>query len=363
MAEFKFNTDLFTEHDIGNVRAQYPLIYPILYSKQLASIFFPIDAKANGAKKTSRRWGIIAIILVAFSLALGASELVLYPEYHLPPAIPIAAALAGVAGVVIGWFGLIFAGSKRDWLYNRYLTERLRQLHFQFLVHSVGGITASQNAEEVRHLADGQRQVLEAFRQETLLDDDKLKDDKIHSIVSGGLPIWLFPPSEKKELAESPALKEFIKFYKQARFKHQIEFAQDKLKTDKFVFSVSPKQQAKIIRRISWACVAGLLLIHIFVIASSLINLHPLQGPALHYIAILFGIAALAARTLEEGLQPNREVERYRQYLTALKLADREFESARTPLEKLKAMNRIEELSVEEMVNFIKTYDEAKFVM
>lgn len=72
---------------------------------------------------------------------------------------------------------------------------------------------------------------------------------------------------------------------------------------------------------------------------------------------------ALALRTLEEGLQPHREVERYRQYGSALRIIRDRFKRADNAKEKMQALKELEGLSYWEMVSFLKSGEEAKFVM
>lgn len=56
--------------------------------------------------------------------------------------------LAGMASIAMGGMGLLFAGKKREWLYRRFVTERLRQFHFQAFALLLPEIISSQQTAE-----------------------------------------------------------------------------------------------------------------------------------------------------------------------------------------------------------------------
>ena len=74
-------------------------------------------------------------------------------------------------------------------------------------------------------------------------------------------------------------------------------------------------------------------------------------------------IIALAARTIEEGFQPETEVERLRQYRLSLRRIYERFSGADDPEEKLEAMTDLEKLAFEEMILFLRGNYEAQYVM
>ena len=53
----------------------------------------------------------------------------------------------GHHGALLGFFGILFAGSKRAWLGGRLLTERMRQFHFQSMIAWAPDILSAQNGE------------------------------------------------------------------------------------------------------------------------------------------------------------------------------------------------------------------------
>lgn len=143
----KFNDDLLVpEEDLDRARRSYPRIFYILDHPELRDLFTAYDRPANAAKKRSRVAGAAAVLLAVIAL-LGASA---EPLYHgvdapYPELIGFASALAGVMGVVIGLWGVLYARSKKEWLYRRLVTERLRQFHFQTFVCRLPDVAGSFN--------------------------------------------------------------------------------------------------------------------------------------------------------------------------------------------------------------------------
>jgi len=83
----------------------------------------------------------------------------------------------------------------------------------------------------------------------------------------------------------------------------------------------------------------------------------------LHLAALCLAIAVLALRALEEGLKPDREVERYIKYKSAVQRVRDRFASAKTLWGKLDAMKDMERLAYDELCDFLRTHHEARFLM
>jgi uncharacterized membrane protein YbhN (UPF0104 family) len=109
-------------------------------------------------------------------------------------------------------------------------------------------------------------------------------------------------------------------------------------------------------------CILVLFVIHLIVAIAIASGVH-IGTSWVHVIAIWLAIFALAARALEEGLQPSREFERYRHYRSGVQAIRDQFDSATSPNEKIRIMEQMERLSFEEMRNFLRTSNEARFVM
>jgi hypothetical protein len=72
---------------------------------------------------------------------------------------------------------------------------------------------------------------------------------------------------------------------------------------------------------------------------------------------------ALAARAFEQGLQPEREIERYQQYRSSIQAILQRFDDARTQAQQVRVRRQIEQLAFDEMRNFLLTHERSHFVM
>jgi hypothetical protein len=91
--------------------------------------------------------------------------------------------------------------------------------------------------------------------------------------------------------------------------------------------------------------------------------LKPRFDPSLECEVVWRKGEVLGVRALEEGLRPQREFERYRQYKSALRSIEPRLKVDGLPSERIAAMIQLEQISFEEMVNFLKDHDESRYVM
>jgi hypothetical protein len=148
----------------------------------------------------------------------------------------------------------------------------------------------------------------------------------------------------------------------QLRLQHQINFAELKLRRDHRLLNPSPVKLAQLISGLSLACVLAVLCIDL-VILGGVAWLPDWAKTALGSGALCLAIIGLSARTLEDGFQPQREVERYRNYASSVGVVRARFRSASNPAEKLATLRELEELAYAEMISFLKSNHEARFVM
>jgi hypothetical protein len=80
-------------------------------------------------------------------------------------------------------------------------------------------------------------------------------------------------------------------------------------------------------------------------------------------IIIWIALAALAMRALEQGLQPDREFERYQHYRSALRAVLDRFDHAESCGDKLRVMQEMERLSFDELRDFLITNNRSQFVL
>jgi hypothetical protein len=183
--------------------------------------------------------------------------------------------------------------------------------------------------------------------------------------------IWLHGRSEPPaSTGDHVELEPLFNAYRELRMRHQISYANYKLRDDHRIFSDAARKQAAVFEIVGLLCIALLLFVHIGIAIGVMGMLRGLISPSrsellpfLDAIIIWIAVAALAARAIEQGLQPEREIERYQQYRSACKAILERFDSAPSQNDKIKMMIEMERLSFDEMRNFLLTNRRSRFVM
>jgi hypothetical protein len=375
----KFNDDLLlTETDRELAKRRFPELFHVLDFPELREVFLSYDVPSNRAKKHRRRAGFIAILLGVLAL-LGTSaapwykvretqQVQLAQQVHdarWPSVLAGSSALLGLGSLLIGIIGSLSGEQKYKWLCNRLMTERLRQFHFQLLVRRIPEILASMvnqpGQEEFRELRRswlaGYRMAYEGHlpaRLRVILDDDEEDDFLLHH----GLEHW--------QGADRPDanLDRIFSAYRLLRFEHQLQYTNYKLGKEGSSFSSSSVRQLEVLRDLSLVGIVIVFVAHLGLALS--LALGWAGSGASNYIdlgIIWIVIAILTIRTLEEGLQPAREVERYTRYRSSLMSLLNRFDKARSAKEKMRIMYEAERASYEELRGFLKINYEAKYVL
>jgi hypothetical protein len=286
------------------------------------------------------------------------------------------AAICGVGSIIIGLGGALYAGAKRRWLCNRVMTERLRQFHFQAFVCRWREIVASLAGPDAAQAFIAQRKTwfdrfMAPYPGQLDAELTDLLDDETES------KCWLHPQPDLPNPGEViPDLEELFAAYRDLRIMHQLHYTNHKLRSDQNMFSWSPRLQEVRFSYSILLCILAIFVIHLW-IAFSIASRGRIPGPEefllqkqsenaginVHTIVIWIAIAALAVRALQEGLQPEREIERYRHYRAGVRAVRDRFDEARSPAEKLEVMLEMERLSFDEFRNFLRSSNEARFVI
>ncbi len=361
---YAFNTDLLLgSTDQDEAKRAYPDIFFALDNEALRDTFRPYDDRANLAKARSRRWGVFAVWLASAALLLAGGEML----YHdLPKStVRIIAAIGGIAGIVsvlIGVFGIMFRERKMRWLADRLATERIRQFHFQSYVAGAAKILEGAKDPAAREKFINERaEKFSAFEKDFLTHIDATLHELVHAEDTGDGALWEEDSAEIDP--DHPHLEQYLDAYVGFRFQRQIDYCNLILRERKGFWKHAPISQARILGGIALVCVLGILVLHGLVFFGAVANIAWMKGPLVHVFAIWAAIIALTARTLEEGFQPEREIERMRQYRLSLKRIFGRFQKSSTPKGKLAAMMDLEKLTYEEMGLFLKSNYEAEFVM
>lgn len=361
---YRFNNDiLLAAEDQEQARLAFPGVAFALDNRALRDAFTPHNVRANMSKTRSRRWGALAVLLATASLAIAAGETL----YHDQPksvvrAIAMVGAVAGIVSVIIGVFGVMYRKRKIRWLCDRMATERLRQFHFQHYAAHAASIIAGADDEDARRAYLSKREAdFIAYRDGWLPRLDHHLEEIVEDEDPGDGALFRTP---ERVRADSPRLAEYFRAYSTLRFDRQIGYCNLILRRSGGMFwKYAPVKQAKLLGVMAMACVFAILILHGLVFVGAIGEIAWMKAPIIHVAAIWAAIVALAARTLEEGLQPETEAERMRQYRLSLNRIYAQFEKAEDPNEKIARMMDLEKLAFEEMVIFLKTNYEARFVM
>ena len=364
--EHRYNSDLlFLKDDVERVRRCYPAIIHVLDHPELRAHFKEYDDPANSAKRRSLIAGVIAIFLGAFSLIIAAAEPI---HARLPDQmwywLAVVSAVVGLASLVIGLSGVMFRKSKSAWLCRRLMTERLRQFHFQTLVCRLPEIIASSaGAPAVQHYLDQRAGWFAQFRR--CFDD--CQPDELQKILDSSetVDFWLHPLPEKTTNEPAPQLaSQIFVAYRDLRIMHQLGYANERLRQSKTIVPSSPRSQAALFSNASLLCISALFVIHgVISVATPFGWREIVYSHWTHLAAIWIAIGALAIRALEEGLKPDREIERYQHYQFAVRAIRDRYDAAKSWHEKIEIMKEMERLSYDEMCDFLKTHIKARFIL
>jgi hypothetical protein len=393
----KFNNDLLAnDGDLKVVHELYGKLEHVLHNPDLIKYFKTYNDPAGTAKTTSTRWGTWAIVLGATALFLAAIDIgkeQLFADNGKEQLLPtmvlgIFPALCGLISVAIGAFSVLFGSRKQKWLYNRFMGERIRQFHFQSLIAGLPQIFDSlPNEHDNLEESKSKIERFETYRHQLLIHFKNNFDGNVASKFSrlisdsGKDDFWLDETLHETQFARlhephfAISLSElrqdldmYFKAYRELRIMHQLDYAYYKLQSDHKIFSAMPLRQAEVLENINKAGIAWLFLIHFSVIMVAIlfvVGVAPAKAISLIFsIAIIvIAILGLSTRAFQQGLQPEREIERYQQYGSQVQSALEQFDGAETLAQKIGVMLQLERYAFNEMRNFLLTYNRSSFTM
>jgi hypothetical protein len=397
----KFDHDLLARpDDLATARELYPGLFDALYHPELIEYFKNFNDCANSAKRKSRRLGTWAILLGGVAIALAATDVairvLLSGDVAVLLIVGLIAAVSGLISAALGAFGTLIGPRKHEWLINRFMGERIRQFHFQSLLAQLPLVLAAADSKEARTeqatvrsegLVGDEKENAAApdLARKSFLQhrhrrfvafqaafDELPKEAKFGSTVGpGGEEEWRLCESQASLPAKSAGLHTFFDAYRQLRLQHQLDFANYKLTSDPKIFSEMPRRQSELLANVGKFGIQFVIVVHIcvvFIIVLSLLGLllgHRTEFEAATAVTGIFAFAIIALAVVSlcthafaQGLQPEREIERYQQYGSAIKSLVGQFDEAVDPSDKLKVMWQMERAAYEEMRNFLITHHE-----
>lgn len=367
----------------------------------LLEMFLPADKEALAARKASRIGGIMAVLLVLSAMLLASLGPILssaghapapgsdhaaasseahsaHADDHVAPAdahapaddghgegpnlhvvLGTVAALLGLTGTALGITGMRRSASRRKWLRARLTTETLRMFHFHYIAARLPELVAvgGDPARQEKYLAD-RAAALERLKAKVLADPEKelqrimeRKDETRFEDITPPMP------EEGVEIPQVAA--DVFDVWRVLRLNWQAGYCDAKLeRRHKGRFTI--KQMDEMFVALGWFCVGAIILIHIGHFVGMLASA---QSAWLEAAVIWTALIALAGRAMEDGFQPQRELERYEQYRANVRVTTERFEAARTYAAKLEVLRAFERTSLEEMRVFLRTHARARFLL
>jgi hypothetical protein len=362
--DHKFNDDLLLhEEDRKLASIKYPTIFHVLDHPQLRQLFSKYDTPTNRAKRIGLIAGFWAIGLGFGALGIAALELIF--AHPAGVTLAVVSGLCGVLSFLIGSVGVLFAGRKRNWLRGRLMGERIRQFHFQMLVSRLPEILASLKSDAAKLSFLSERNVwFESFKASLIGKLDSTLAAILHEEKS--IDPWLHNMGAAAEIQESKDINPILDAYRELRLVHQLDYVNFKLQDDYRIFSAMPRRQLAVISSIVFALIVLLVVMHVGILAGALFPssvLASFHSPEAIIVIIWLALAALAIRAMEQGLQPEREIERYQQYRSGVRAILERYDNAVSQNAKIEIMREMEGLAFEEMRNFLVTNERSRFVM
>lgn len=373
----------------------------------LLEMFIPADKEALESRRISRMAGITAVALVLSAMLLASFGPILSSADHAAPvadhaaepaghgapvshvpadghAAPSAeahtsaaaeashgdglnthailgtvAALLGLGGTVLGITGMRRSASRRKWLRARLTTETLRLFHFHYIAARLPEIVAvaGDAAKREQYLAD-RAAALEQLKAQVLTDPElelrRIMNRKDETRFETITPMMV---EEGVEIPQTAA--DAFDVWRVLRVNWQAGYCDAKLeRRHKGRFTI--KQMDELFVGLGWFCVGAIILIHIGHFVGMLASA---QSAWLEAAVIWTALVALAGRAMEDGFQPQREIERYEQYRANVRVTEERFEAARTYAAKLEVLRAFERSSLEEMRVFLRTHAKARFLL
>lgn len=329
---------------------------------RLLKDFREADARANRAKRDSRRLGYLSVALVLGALLLASSAPVQH-ELHVHPGVTTAlgylSAGLGLLGAVLAFYGMHGASPRRIWLRNRLKTEMARLFHFHYLAARMPELARiGGHADREEAYIQRREEAYTAFLAGPLADPDaELARVSARTDMHDFEAVEPAPWTGEEDAAV--AARAFAA-WRVLRLDWQMGYAEAMLTRSARGRRASPLMVEHRFSTFAWVCVAVILGLHLVQAANAAFHIpHAWLETAVVWTALL----ALAARAIEDGLQPQRDVERYEQYRGSIQVATERFEAAGSLPARLEIVRAFERTSLEEMRIFMRTHARSRFML
>jgi hypothetical protein len=362
-----FNDDLLVnEGDVRHAKQQFPEVFEILDHPELREEFRKYDRTANRARLFVRWIGISAVISAAVALLSTATES-LWHNVSYAGKLGIVFAMCGLAASVIASGGLWLGPWRKQWMEGRFMTERLRQWHFQLLICKGSEIEELLSQRTPEAFLEFKR--LRKVWFEDFLHEYKRKlDSRMDAFTSDpdyGSD-WLHQRTKYSQ--GSDALRTICEPYLQLRINHQYDYATHKLSEAidhpfwQFLRWPLLRQDSAMRGAVSF-CFVVALLSSVGIILNNYFEVIPELDSYLGIAALVAAILGVAFRTVQEGLGITREIEHYRDYRGKVRRLLVFFNERNDLQQRLQLMQEMELMIVDELRGFLRTHRGATFAL
>ena len=363
-----FNDDLLLNvRDLKYAQDQFPKIFPLLDNSALRSVFRKYEKRANEAHLWVHGLGLFAVVFGTIALVSAATS-----SFHAPAkysrSLTIVFEACGVLAALVAGGSLWLGPWKRRWLESRFMTERLRQWHFQLFIRRAGDIETG-----FANMTPGSLHTFQARRQQWL--DNFLRDHE--GKLDSRMDSFTHDPDVSNDwLHDSPSrfdancsiLPQLFEAYLQLRFLHQYDYLIHKFSRAEDrpfwqLLSLPLLRQDSLIGGAVSFCFVTTLLGALAVIVNPLFQVPPPFYSFLQSSTLMIAIIGIALKTIHDGLGVTRDIERYRDYLGKVRRALLQFQATQDPRTKLHLMEELELAAVDELRGFLRTHGDSRFVM
>ncbi len=363
-----FNDDLLINSgDLQYAKDQFPEVIHLLDHPEMRSTFTRYERMANKARVWVRSLGLLAVASGTIALLSAATD-PLWHHLKCEEVLTIVFEFCGLGAALIAGCSLWLGPWRKRWLESRFMTERLRQWHFQLLVRKGSEIEAllSQHTPKALEIFKAQRKkwfddFLHEYegkidsRMDSLVGDPDFSSDWLHHHPTG------FNNN-------SQALTHVFETYHRLRFNHQYDYATHKLSESsdrpfwQFLKWPLVRQESAIRGCVSFCFIAALLC-SVVIIMNRYFEIKPRIAPYLGGATLGIAIVGVAFRTIQDGLGITKDIERYRDYRGKVRRLLLYFEETDDQHRKLRLMEDMEIAVVDELKGFLRTHREAAFVL
>jgi len=328
---------------------------------ELLATFKPIDHKAMLARKSSRRSGILAVIFVLGALMIASAGPILpHMDHEWHNVIGYVSTGIGLVGALLGFLGIHKGSARRKWLRARLQTEVMRLFHFHYMAARLPEL-ASVNGDPAREAAYiARRAAAFADLKKGPLANPEEELKKIEAREQAFGPDDVVPEMPVQGTEDPEAAEAVFVAWRSLRFDWQLGYCDAKLADKGTKGRFSSKQTEHGFAVFAWSCIGLVVAMHLIQLFSEALHL---EKAWLEVIVVWTALAALAARALEDGLQPQRDVERYEQYRANILVARERLAQATSLTGKLEVIRAFERNSLEEMRVFMRTHGRARFLL